>query len=294
MSSETAQANTGRDRTACLCGNDRGRPLLLETAVSRPHGQGQVVQCPACGLRFVAPRPTHAELRAYYAGEFEETYRRVGMDYIGGREAPPPHLRQRLASLERRLGRPAVLLEVGAGAGAFAGYAKDRGWQVIGTEVSEAAAKRVRDRYGVDMRVGEIGDLDVPADSVDVVHMNHVLEHVLDPRRTLTHARNLLRPGGILVVEVPHEFADLVYWIRRSVGRIRPYHVRSPHLWFFTPPTLRRLLEDVGFDIVSLDTPRRASEERSVLLRIVKRTVVLFERPAHRGPLIVVLGRKHG
>lgn len=80
--------------------------------------------------------------------------------------------------------------------------------------------------------------------------MWHVVEHLLNPPAALTRARELLAPGGLLLIELPN-------W--NSIGRIargsRWSQLRPPeHIDFFIPHSLRFALEQAGFQVVRCTT----------------------------------------
>ena len=51
---------------------------------------------------------------------------------------------------------------------------------------------------------------DLESGSLDIVTMFHVLEHLTEPLITLANLRMYLKPGGILIVEVPHS-SDVLF-----------------------------------------------------------------------------------
>jgi SAM-dependent methyltransferase len=80
--------------------------------------------------------------------------------------------------------------------------------------------------------------------SFDVVHMSHVLEHCIDPRKALAEARSLLAPNGTLVIEVPNnEDADF--------GPTWPWADVPRHLNFFTRQSLTGLLASEGLRVTA-------------------------------------------
>lgn len=207
-------------------------------------GRFSVLRCGTCGLGYTVPRPSPAELAAYYPD-----------NYVPYQEPPAPTtVRQRLGaridaarfSAGLRFGafrvltrsQPGRLLDVGCGRGDLAGWFAQRGWSVAGVEPAEDAVRQARAR-GIEMHHGTLDDAPWPPGSFDAVTFNHALEHVPDPQLTLRQAAAMVRPGGLVVVSVPNFGA----WQRRLFGSA----------WF--PLDLPRHLQH--FDRVSL--PRMAS-----------------------------------
>ncbi|HXH06226.1 MAG TPA: class I SAM-dependent methyltransferase [Vicinamibacterales bacterium] len=263
----------------CLCKSDQAIALSAETDIARIGPLRRIVGCRRCGLRSVWPIPSPEDLALLYTPLTEQQYVSAGLGYIGGIDTPPERLKLRLERLERRTRAPRSLLDVGVGSGAFISEAIRRGWHAIGTEFSESTANAVRRRYSVEVWVGELPDLDLPRESFDVVHMNHVLEHVRDPVRTLRAAGQLLKPLGILVIEVPQEFRDLAFVVRRLFGKPSFYLMPSQHLWFFEPTTIRNVTEGAGLVVERIETFRAGKG-------VVRRVVGLMEKSLGRGPLI--------
>ena len=153
-----------------------------------------------------------------------------------------------------------AVLDVGCGAGAFAATLRDartdRKLEIWGVELSEAAAAvaaGVCDRVLIGDAVACLRDL--PDARFDCVVMNDVLEHLADPAALLGQARRLLRPGGTLVASLPNvryffNVVDLVVhgrWDYVDEGILDRTHLR-----FYTRGSLRRLLEEEGFTVESM------------------------------------------
>jgi SAM-dependent methyltransferase len=139
------------------------------------------------------------------------------------------------------------LLDVGTAAGAFLAAARKRGWQVEGCEPNAWLAAWGSRHYGIPIRTGELFDQPFAPQSFDVVTLWDVIEHTPDPSRVMRTAGDLIRPGGLLVVNYP----DIGSWIARTLGRRWPF-LSSVHLYYFTRETMRRLLERHGFDVVEM------------------------------------------
>jgi ubiquinone/menaquinone biosynthesis C-methylase UbiE len=92
-----------------------------------------------------------------------------------------------------------------------------------------------------DARIVELEpDAALPFDdgSFDLVLCAETIEHVRDVQLFLSEIRRVLRPGGTLALTTP---ANL------PLGRLPD--PLSPHLRFFTRRSLRRLLDELGFEI---------------------------------------------
>lgn len=150
---------------------------------------------------------------------------------------PPRTLREFVGSL----GHAERVLDLGCGDGRLT--AELDATELTAADVSRVALERARGRLP-GARVVEL-DPDAPLPfedgSFDLVLCAETIEHVRDVQLLLSELRRVLRPGGVLVATTP---ANL------PLGR-RPDPL-SPHLRFFTRRSLRRLLDELGFEVESL------------------------------------------
>jgi SAM-dependent methyltransferase len=236
--------------TACdLCG---GTDLATVSAVAH------VVECRSCGYRFVNPRPSQAEIASsysdpeFYAGWIED-------------EAGRTRMWSKRLDLVKRAGRDIRVLDIGAGIGTFLAMGRDRfGWKAMGTEVSTSAIRIARERHGLELTLGDAGDLSLPRGSFDLVTLWHVLEHVPSPSRTLKLCHDLLRPGGLLAIAVPND-DEARPWLVSAKARLRlrggrpRYQALRPHsevhLSHFSSKVLIQALRSRGFriEVATLD-----------------------------------------
>lgn len=223
--------------------------------VSRDN-EAAIVECRACGYRFVNPRPSQAEIAAAYS---DEHFYDGWLEDDAGRQRM---WRKRLRVVERRAdGRR--ILDVGAGIGTFLWLAQQRGFQVVGSEVSESARQLARRRYGLDLLYGQAEQLRLGPASFDVITLWHVLEHVPSPTALLQVCHTALKPGGALVIALPND-SDGVMLPNAIKGKAlamlgkshppRPRYQRlmpgsEIHLSHFTPAVLKRLLDKTGFTL---------------------------------------------
>jgi 2-polyprenyl-3-methyl-5-hydroxy-6-metoxy-1,4-benzoquinol methylase len=118
-----------------------------------------------------------------------------------------------LAALARRISEVCPqrgrLLDVGAGVGIFMESAASLGWSVEGVEPSPIAARAARARTGAILHEGLFQQVDLPQGSYDAVTFFDALRTVPDPLAFLRRAREVLKPGGVLLVREVDRRAEL-------------------------------------------------------------------------------------
>jgi len=86
--------------------------------------------------------------------------------------------------------------------------------------------------------------------SLDVVTMFHVLEHLTDPIEVLKAVRRVLRPGGTLLIEVPHA-RDALFSLY-DCEAFKRFTFWSEHLVLHTRQSLRILLQHAGYEEIEI------------------------------------------
>lgn len=226
----------GKPTAPCsLCGKQSATP------VAHYHGY-RIARCRVCGLAYVDPKPSREELAALYAGY----HYRNGQD-----EASWNRLMGRIFRESAELLRPANegagpgrLLDVGCGFGTFVGLMRGRGWDATGVDPSTSAAAAAK-KTGVPVRLGTLEELDVPAGFYDAITLFYVLEHLPEPIVALKKIHALLKPGGTLLVRVPH--TTPIVRLLSPFGAGGSLYDPPFHLYDFSPPVLFRMLSDAGF-----------------------------------------------
>jgi len=147
------------------------------------------------------------------------------------------------------------VLDLGCGAGEFSAALAQAGAHPIAVDVAAEALRRTTARApGLDARLWRAGEpLPVDDNTVDLVWAGEVIEHVVDVAPWLSEVRRVLRPRGTLLLTTPHHgpltLLRLAVSPRRFAAHFEP---RSDHLRYFSPRTLRALLDDLGFDVERL------------------------------------------
>jgi SAM-dependent methyltransferase len=100
---------------------------------------------------------------------------------------------------------------------------------------------------GARVFAGDLHDARYPGGTFDLVACIEVLEHIPAPAVYLQEMARILRPGGLLLLTTPN-FQGLSRWLFGSRWRV----IDPEHLGYFTPRTLRSVLEEAGFRSVSV------------------------------------------
>lgn len=155
---------------------------------------------------------------------------------------PPAHL----VEFVRGLGRAERALDVGCGDGRLT--AELDAAELTAADVSPVALERARARLAGARIVELEPDAPLPFDdgSFELVLAAETVEHVRDVQLLLSEIRRVLAPGGELALTTP-----------ATPALVRPEHPFSPHLRRFTRRSLRRALDELGFEVGSLRRVRR-------------------------------------
>jgi ArsR family transcriptional regulator len=131
---------------------------------------------------------------------FDSVAGRLGKDYVPGKSW------KSLAEALLRLLPPMVIADLGAGEGSSALLLSQRADRVIAVDSSAKMVEFGRElatRHGIqniDYRLGDMEDLPIAADEVDLVFFSQSLHHALHPGRALHEAARILKPGGRVVI----------------------------------------------------------------------------------------------
>lgn len=191
--------------------------------------------------------------------------------------------------LHRNVGPATAVLDVGCGAGnSYAPAVAARAGSYVGVDVSSTAVELARSG-GLDARViADAASLPFADNSFDLAICIEVFEHLFAPDRAAADIRRVLRPGGKLVASAPNAVywrlrANLVfgYWnpLGDALSVERPW--RDPHIRFFSPSIMERMLRGLGFSHVEVGahggrlldhlTARRTNFGQSRLYRAAER-----------------------
>jgi SAM-dependent methyltransferase len=192
------------------------------------------------------------------------------------------------------------ILEVGCGGGATLRALKERRTaegrtcEVVGVDIEAEAVSRAKEYldavYLMDAEEEELTDY--PDGYFDLLIMQYVLEHVVNPWATLRHWLQLVRPGGYIFVGVPNiaNYQFLKRLILHDEFTHEPAGILDwTHLRYFTGGSLIKLLTEADLTVVkSIGLPTEEQMRRKI--RYFLRIFPSLKRFVYFG--YIVLARK--
>lgn len=221
-----------------------------------------VKRCNQCGFIFMSPRPDETERNALFSGQVPELLKPYGnteANYGAVTQTRLSFFKNRIATLIKHSGRKATdirFLDIGASSGYMVQAALEAGVQAYGIEPGSSGVALAKER-GIELLQATAEQLPFPDNHFDIVHSHHVFEHVASPMLSAQEAFRVLKPGGIVLIEVPNQFDNIRFWRDVVFKRVsqRKRDIRSiHHLSFFSKKSMYDLLTRSGFKNVSVRT----------------------------------------
>jgi len=222
---------SGELHTVCpLCG---GQELKIKYEVKGY----TLTECLSCSAVFVRNILTHKYLEEFYQNQ-EGNCSYCDDDNSDCINYYNLKLKSEIEKL--RPGKGSIL-DVGCCSGLFLDQVP--GWERHGVEVSEKYGEKAKDRIGENIFIGSFEEYPVREEYFDVITLQDVFDHFIDPINNLKKCKVMLKPGGLLVIKV-HDISCLFARICGS-----EYYAIAPpvHLFYFREGSLRFILEQTGF-----------------------------------------------
>lgn len=214
------------------------------------------LKCNDLGFLEVAFPPSPDELKAYYAelyyqteqGGYQKSYSDQELAYINLKIAQRADIVDQL----RKEKTSNTFLDVGCGEGFALSWFNSKGWSVKGLDYSSAGLEGANPDLLSYVEIGdlfEILDNHIHANNqYDLVWLNNVLEHVLNPVELLTSLQGLVAADGLLVVTVPNDGSSYQNFLLSNGYVNNPFWVALPdHLSYFKYESLIQIAESTDW-----------------------------------------------
>ena len=216
----------------CICG--KSNPEKIKKIEFNGHDL-LLVKCKKCGLVYFSPRFSRQYVSKvysddllgnskYYAKTFDEDCR----SFWG-----------RLELAKKQIKSKKSVLDIGSSTGTFLYCAKKFGFKKLqGTELNKKSSEYCRKNFG--FRVSK----SLPKrGKFSLVNMSDIIEHLPRPLNFMKSVKKRVSKDGILLLTTPDYSKQIT-----KVMNIKP----EEHLYYFTKPTLRKLLERAGFEVLHI------------------------------------------
>jgi 2-polyprenyl-3-methyl-5-hydroxy-6-metoxy-1,4-benzoquinol methylase len=233
----------------CLCGASN------DVIISEKDRYGidlTTVLCKNCGLLRSDPYYTDDTLNKFYNNEFPRLYRfsktkeSLFQDEIIRGKLIKEYIEKKTCINVKNK----KVCEVGCGAAGALKVFKDSGADVLGCDYGRKYLS-IAKQHEIMVLEGGIEVLE-GKDKADIIILNHVLEHMKNPKEDLKKLSKLVREGGIVYISVPGLNTH-----HKTYGSIRNY-IQNAHVWHFTLNTLTALMASLGFTKLCGDEKIRA------------------------------------
>lgn len=209
---------------------------------------GKVVRCDCCKLRYKVPAGA-IDFTAIYGSQYHAAM--TQQSYLSGWYTPL-HFNKIAKLLRKLVTTPgASLLDVGAAEGALVRAALEVGFDARGIELCREHVDAAK-RAGIPVDYGDVTSL-IGKGRFDVITLTDLVEHLERPVEVLSClVRDLLKPGGILLVGTPNHNALVVKLAEfcHRLGWCGPVQeiFGSNHLCFFTVSDLLCVMQRSGIE----------------------------------------------
>jgi len=227
------------EKVTCLCGKNDYRVLYL---LEDDKDNYQIVKCHNCDLVYMNPRPTGPNIEKFYKKNYY--YDELAFDKDNFLKAKTLY-----RDIKKYLIKGSIL-DIGCSKGFFLNFMKEKNLSLHGIEPSTDSIRFAWNNFKIKIDKGYIDSAKIEKNSYDNVTAIDIIEHVTNPNITLKKIYQLLKKKGVAIIETPN-IASFYHTIAKDrwMGFVLPFH-----LYYFTPKTLKRIFEKIGFKNIILET----------------------------------------
>lgn len=239
----------------CWCGS-----------TDREDFSAEYVRCRACGTLVSRVGLSDAELKVaddesdFYGKKYWLEHQNHDLGFPNIYQRAKNDLTDRnlhwLKTLLKYKAPPAKVLELGCSHGSFVALLREAGYDASGMEMSPWVVDFAKKMFDIPMLVGPLEDVELERAGYDVIALMDVLEHLSSPKDTLTIALNILKPDGLIMVQMPEfpgvsTFEELQAAHPSFLGMLLP----DEHIYLYSQSAARRLFHELGAEHLVFEKP---------------------------------------
>ena len=213
------------------------------------------------GFFTLKDKPSSEDLKKYYEekyyqnalGGYEQNYSIEELKYFRNKIVERFYVIQKHLSSKNK---PA-LLDIGCGEGWVLNFFLEKQWSITGLDYSNYGCDKFNPHCSEHLIVGDIYEslekLEQQNLRFDVVWLDNVLEHVLEPETLIERIKKIVSSEGLLVIEVPNDFSFLQNFLFQHEYVDRQFWIAVPdHISYFNNEALKNLLNAFGWTTISV------------------------------------------
>jgi len=210
-------------------------------------------KCPHCGHVTTYPYPTRDEMERHYHKKFKEgnyqLARKFAQEYMVVYRSFV-HLLEKVLKKENRSIKGTKILDVGCFTGDFLILMKEAGADVYGLELQDDAVDIANKKLHGRVKATDVMTDVFPKVRFDVITLLGIVEHVTDPMKLIKRSTELLKKGGILMVQTPNSDSML----SRLAKQLWPPYAPVEHIHLFSRNSLTKALQQCGYTNITYST----------------------------------------
>jgi len=239
--------NKDRALKHCWCGNEQFVPFGPD-----------YLKCETCGTLVSQRGLASDELLVkdddsdYYGKQYwldhQQSQYALPTFHARAREDLPERNLHWLSTLLKYMPPPARVLELGCAHGSFVKLMKQAGYDAAGVEMSPWVVDFARRTFDIDVSVGPVEALSLPEGQLDAIALMDVIEHLPEPAATMSHCLSLLKPNGILLIQMPdfQENLDFDQLVAKNSPFLDQMKKSDEHLFLYSRRSITEFFRRLG------------------------------------------------
>jgi len=243
------------ESVSCICGSPKAKKLFQKP--SRGNNLFNLMRCRECGLEYLSPRPDTNEINEYYNLDyFKRRTDRGYDDYFSdeikkeiGRVVELNLKDLNFYRFEQGLTGKKRALDIGCAAGYFVEYLNKRGWDSCGIDIAQDCVNAA-EKSGLNVSKGNYLDADFRS-KFDLVTLWATIEHLHYPYEFLKKISLELKDKGMIYISTCRSGGIN---FMKLFGKNWRFYNFPEHLYFFSFPAIKKVLNNAGFNVVEYIT----------------------------------------
>ena len=223
-----------------------------------------IFKCEKCSIMFSSfDRNKSQQLydKTYYSSDDNnEGY----SDYDAMSLTHKSSFKKRLKFIEKNYKKGGLVIDFGCALGHFCEVAKDRNWDVIGSDINIYAAQFVKNKYDIKTFVCDIANPPLRNNIADLICLYDLIEHTTNPKEALKAIKRVIKKDGILHIVTP----DSNSISAKILGPYWFHYKPKEHLFYFNKKNLADLMTDSGFKILKINSNVSYMTLQDIFLRL--------------------------